>query len=130
MTCVRLNSSVTVAAPFGRDLIALRGAHGCHSIAMGPLIYDLLHELPLVMLPMWMFPLFFAFKFVELGLLGLFGRGIPVTSWRRRWGSHGGKAVAIIMLACGIAIMVAFLYWLGFASYREYAPPVRRVIAI
>ncbi len=49
------------------------------------MLYDLLHYWPLELITFWVFPLFFAFKFVHLGLLGLWGRGLPISSSRHRW---------------------------------------------
>lgn len=88
---------------------------------MRSLIYDLLHEWPLAMISFWMFPLFFAYKFIDLGRWGVWGRGIPFTSSKRRWGMLGGKMAGLILVGSGWAIIAAFIYWLGFAIYKKFA---------
>lgn len=84
------------------------------------MLYDLLHHWPLEMVTFWLFPLFFACKFRELGLLGLRGRGIPVLNSRRRWRGVTGKACALALLAVSATLCAAFLYWLVVAIARRF----------
>jgi hypothetical protein len=66
----------------------------------------------LSLLPLWMFPLFFAYKAIELGRLGLYGRGLPLTSSRQRWKRQGGKVAAALLLVAGVVTYCLFTYWL------------------
>ena len=66
----------------------------------------------LALLPLWLFPLFFAYKAIELGRLGLCGRGLPVTSSRTRWQSHIGRTFAAALVVAGGATFLGFAYWL------------------
>ena len=68
--------------------------------------------LQLSLLPLWLFPLFFAYKAVELGRLGLWGRGLPLTSSKVRWKSIIGRTVAALLVVAGGATFVVFAYWL------------------
>lgn len=75
-------------------------------------ICDLLHKWPLGLITFWMFPLFFATKMIELGGLGIRGRGIPFRSSRDRWGGASGKIVAWILLMIGYGLFAVFACWL------------------
>ena len=63
-------------------------------------------QLPL--LPLWLFPLFFAYKALELGRLGLCGRGLPVTSSKVRWKNMAGRTCAAALVASGGITFLGF----------------------
>ncbi len=75
-------------------------------------------EMPFALLPFWLFPLFFAYKFVHLGLLGMWGRGIPVTSSHRRWSNWSGKLASVVLIGIGGFVWGTFATWL-FVSFTE-----------
>jgi|GEM_PF-4899868 len=76
------------------------------------LIYDLLNRLPLEMAFIWLILLFFAGKFSHLGLLGLYGRGVPVLNSRTRWAGLFSRLFSYLLVATGATIAVGFVYWL------------------
>ena len=83
------------------------------------LLYDLLHEWPLDLAVFWIFPLFFASRMIGLGALGIWGRGIPFTNNRDRWGGTSAKTVSWILLVIGYGAFSAFAYWLCIALWRQ-----------
>lgn len=66
----------------------------------------------LSLLPLWLFPLFFAYKAIELGRLGLCGRGLAVTSSKVRWKSLVGRTCAAALVLTGGAAFLLFACWL------------------
>jgi hypothetical protein len=82
------------------------------------MLYDLLHHWPLELVTFWLFPLFFAYKFIELGLLGLCGRGLPIRDSRYRWSGAPGKVFSAALILAGAVLCAAFAYWLCVAVLR------------
>jgi hypothetical protein len=74
----------------------------------------------LSLLPLWLFSLFFAYKAIELGRLGLCGRGLPVTSSRIRWKSFPGRTFAFLLVVGGSTTFLGFTYWLMAALYERF----------
>jgi hypothetical protein len=74
----------------------------------------------LALLPLWLFPLFLAYKAIELGRLGLCGRGLPVTSSKTRWKNLPGRAFAFLLVVGGSATFLGFTYWLMAAVYKRF----------
>lgn len=86
---------------------------------MASLLYDLLHEWPLVLIAFWIFPLFFASTMIRLGALGIWGRGIPLLNYRDRWGGISAKITSWILLVIGYGTFGAFAYWLCVALWLQ-----------
>jgi hypothetical protein len=75
----------------------------------------------LALLPLWLFPLFFAYKAIELGRLGLCGRGLPLTSSKVRWKNTIGRTFAAVLVAAGGAAFFCFACWLIAALNFRFA---------
>jgi hypothetical protein len=84
------------------------------------MLYDLLHHWPLELITFWLFPLFFAWKFVHLGLIGFCGRGIPISSSRRRWTGPPNRIFSVALIVAGVVICAAFAYWLCVAIFQRW----------
>ena len=82
---------------------------------------DLLHNWPLSMVWHWAVPLFFAGTAFSLARLGLRGRGLPLTSGRKRLRGWTGKIGSVLLIVFGAIICIAFVYWFCFTLYRKIA---------
>ena len=67
----------------------------------------------LFLLPLWLLPLFIAYKAAELGALGVWGRGLPILGSRRRLCGPAGMVIGRFFMACGLAVLTAFGWWLN-----------------